>query len=119
MLLCLAYLMEATDCHHENVIACGEYPQLVDVETLLHHRHRNLEPERQPSAAAVAQDRIWDSVLRTLFLPQWFLDRAGNSFDVSGFIGEIPTVEVPNLRHMNSNHMHLAHQPAPRPPFPN
>src|SRR5260370_41144375 len=87
MLLCLAYLMEATDCHHENVIACGEFPQLVDVERLLHHRHRNLEQERQQSAAALAQDRIWDSVLRTLFLPQWFLDRGRHSCDVPGFIG--------------------------------
>jgi type 2 lantibiotic biosynthesis protein LanM len=118
-LLCLAYLLEATDCHHENVIAGGEFPHLVDAETLFHHRHRNLEPERQQSAAALAEDRIWDSVLRTLFLPQWFLDREGNSFDVSGFAGENVSPEVPALRHMNSDHMHLVQESPETTPLPN
>ena len=31
-----AYLLEAVDCHRDNVIACGEYPVLIDAETLCH-----------------------------------------------------------------------------------
>ena len=38
MLLCLFYLLEGTDCHYENIIASGEYPVLIDTETLMHHR---------------------------------------------------------------------------------
>jgi len=31
-----AYLLEAVDCHRDNLIACGEYPVLIDAETLCH-----------------------------------------------------------------------------------
>jgi lantibiotic modifying enzyme len=33
-LLCLLHLLRATDCHFENLIACGESPVFVDSETL-------------------------------------------------------------------------------------
>jgi hypothetical protein len=31
-----AYLLRAVDCHRDNMIACGEYPVLIDAETLWH-----------------------------------------------------------------------------------
>jgi hypothetical protein len=31
-----AYLLRAVDCHRDNMIACGEYPALIDAETLWH-----------------------------------------------------------------------------------
>src|SRR5262249_2293041 len=34
MLLCLAYVLGGSDCHYENIIACGAQPVLVDHETL-------------------------------------------------------------------------------------
>jgi lantibiotic modifying enzyme len=34
-LLALLYLVRASDCHYENLIACGEHPVLIDTETLL------------------------------------------------------------------------------------
>lgn len=37
-LLALLYALEATDCHAENLIACGEDPLLIDLETLLQPR---------------------------------------------------------------------------------
>jgi lantibiotic modifying enzyme len=39
MLLCLAYALEVTDCHMENITACGDYPVMVDGD-VLHHRAR-------------------------------------------------------------------------------
>ena len=36
MQLCLLYALQATDFHNENVIACGDYPVLVDLEALFH-----------------------------------------------------------------------------------
>ncbi len=36
MLLCLIYLLDGTDIHKENLIASGEFPILVDLETLFH-----------------------------------------------------------------------------------
>lgn len=35
-LLAAAYLLKMVDCHRDNLIACGEYPILVDAETLCH-----------------------------------------------------------------------------------
>ena len=38
--LALLYVTEATDFHADNLIACGEHPQLIDVEALFHARGR-------------------------------------------------------------------------------
>jgi type 2 lantibiotic biosynthesis protein LanM len=37
-LLCLISLLQGTDFHHENLIACGDQPVVVDPETLFHPR---------------------------------------------------------------------------------
>ena len=37
-LLCLMSLLQGTDFHHENLIACGDQPVVVDAETLFHPR---------------------------------------------------------------------------------
>ena len=42
---CLLYLLNGTDCHYENLIAHGEYPVLIDLETLMHHETRYIEEE--------------------------------------------------------------------------
>jgi type 2 lantibiotic biosynthesis protein LanM len=65
--MALLYLVEGTDFHHENVIAAGEYPVLVDLEALFHLDvgHRELLPqERRPGWS------LTDSVLRSGLLPQ-------------------------------------------------
>jgi lantibiotic modifying enzyme len=68
MLLCLIYVLEGTDCHHENIIASGEYPVLIDAETLMHHRARAVVPEDE-NAQTEAFGRLGHSVLRTGLLP--------------------------------------------------
>lgn len=35
-MICAAYLLRAVDCHRGNMIASGEYPVLIDAETLWH-----------------------------------------------------------------------------------
>ena len=72
MLLCLIYALEGTDCHHQNIIACGEYPVLIDAETLMHHRARAVVPEDE-NAQTEAFERLGHSVLRTGLLPRWEL----------------------------------------------
>lgn len=34
MLMCILYLLQGTDCHNENLIACGEHLVLIDMSTL-------------------------------------------------------------------------------------
>lgn len=78
-LLALAHLMRATDLHYQNLIADGDQPLLVDVETLCHPR---LEPVH-PDPAVVA---LGNSVARTGLLPA-LAGRHGLT-DVSGVGGD-------------------------------
>ncbi|WP_413252681.1 type 2 lanthipeptide synthetase LanM family protein [Streptomyces anulatus] len=63
-LLALLHTLDGTDLHHENLIACGPHPVLVDVETLF---HPPLGPARSSDPAARA---LHDSVHRVGLLPQ-------------------------------------------------
>ena len=69
-LLCLFYVLEVTDCHYENIVASGEYPVLVDAETVMHHRAGALIPA-DDNARSEAFDQIDHSVLRTGLSPRW------------------------------------------------
>ncbi|HWW77433.1 MAG TPA: type 2 lanthipeptide synthetase LanM, partial [Pyrinomonadaceae bacterium] len=65
--LALLYALEATDFHHENLIAAGEHPVLVDLETLFHPR---VEGGRGGRADwELARRAAARSVLRTGLLP--------------------------------------------------
>jgi len=72
-LLCVLHLLRATDCHFQNLIACGEYPVLVDAEMLF-----------QPSLETL------DStiVTRTGLIPSFRFGPDGQTYDVSalGFL---------------------------------
>ncbi|MGZ4871736.1 MAG: type 2 lanthipeptide synthetase LanM family protein [Candidatus Angelobacter sp.] len=65
--LAILYVLQATDFHFENLLACGEHPVLVDLEALLHPWLRNLDV-KQPDIRMVvlAKGR---SVLRAGLLP--------------------------------------------------
>jgi type 2 lantibiotic biosynthesis protein LanM len=81
--LALLYAVDATDMHYENLIACGEAPVLVDVETLFHPR---LPPTMlaDPDPAIAALDA---SVYRTALLPQFQIGDHG-ALDLSGLGGD-------------------------------
>jgi class II lanthipeptide synthase len=68
-LLAVALLLDATDLHCGNVIAHGEHPVLVDLETLLQPRWPGEER----------------SLLDTGLVPSWIRGPDGGSYDVSGF----------------------------------
>ena len=88
MLLCLHYILETTDCHRDNLVACGEHPVIVDLETLMHHRERRTGSEdMSESAASIANEQIWQSVLRVGLLPRWDVSSAREAFDLSGLGG--------------------------------
>lgn len=90
MLLCVLYALKANDCHFENLIACGEHPVLVDMETLMHHQVWEKEDLRKYSAAPLLanQQLFQDSVLRSGLLPQWISGPDGQgAFDLSGLGG--------------------------------
>lgn len=48
-LLALLHVLDGTDTHFENLVACGDHPVLVDVETLFHPRRANPAPSPSPT----------------------------------------------------------------------
>ena len=80
MTLAALYAMSVTDIHFENLIAYGEHPVIVDLETLL--------GSREPSALGpdASQDQVSPSfnVLSTGLLPRWQTAPDGHLFDLSG-----------------------------------
>lgn len=82
MLLCLFYLFGGTDIHHENLIANGPYPAIVDLESLFHPNLNSQEVLDDPKA--------WkQSVLRVGMLPNFMLGEIGLAgIDISGLGGQ-------------------------------
>jgi type 2 lantibiotic biosynthesis protein LanM len=68
-LLCLAHLLDITDCHSGNVVAVGGHPVLIDLETVCHQRARDLD-ERYSDAERRARNTLAASVLGTGLLPE-------------------------------------------------
>lgn len=85
-LLALLYALEATDFHLENLIAAGETPVLVDLESLFHPRLKAGAPGRHGSSPAT--HAIEHSVMRIGLLPQriWMVDDH-EGVDLSGLGG--------------------------------
>jgi len=82
-LLALLYAVDGSDMHYENLIAHGDQPVLVDVETLCHPTMR-VETAAGPDPAA---QELVRSVFRTALLPQVMLGEHG-SLDISGLGGD-------------------------------
>ncbi len=76
--LALLYALSAIDMHHENLIAVGEHPVLVDLEALFHPLDEMMGREEQTLAP--------DTVLRIGFLPtaDWGAAPGEAGVDLSG-----------------------------------
>lgn len=120
MLICLVYVLGGTDCHYENLVAAGEHPVLIDLETLMHPWLRGEEHDAATNAAALSMQQLWDSVLRSGLLPRWeFGTDRRNATDVSGlggFTDQETAVPVQRWRHVNSDLMELVTIEAPGQP---
>ena len=107
MMLCLAHVLGGADLHHENVMACGEFPVLIDLEVLMSAPVRRdvLSPAAVPHGNAGRE--VWDSVLRTGLLP---ITRAGvrGRYRRSGGLVATTTDRVESCRrwqHVNTDFM--------------
>jgi len=112
MLLGILYVLEASDCFYENIIAAGAFPVLIDTETLMHpvlHRSQDGVP-----ADALAQDVVFDSVLRAGFLPLWDVGPRGERVDISGLTataGQVTAYLRRQWHHVNTDAMALKYVP--------
>jgi type 2 lantibiotic biosynthesis protein LanM len=84
--LALLYALEATDIHAENLIAAGEHPLLVDLETLFQPR---LDLGKTLFAREPAFEALWRSVIRVGLLPvRLWGNEDAPGVNVSGLGGE-------------------------------
>ncbi|MDB9304260.1 MULTISPECIES: type 2 lanthipeptide synthetase LanM family protein [Cyanophyceae] len=110
--LALLYALEATDFHFENLIAAGEHPVLIDLESLFHPRSEILIT----AADNLDREMVADSVLRVGLLPQvtWGNTQAAG-IDLSGLggaKGQLTPEKVPQLVQVGTDTMRVERQQA-------
>ena len=80
MHLCIAHVFNMRDLHHENVVASGEYPVVVDGETFLTPEVLASSSIDDGSGMAAGDREFWhNSVFRTSMLPRWTSDERGKT----------------------------------------
>jgi type 2 lantibiotic biosynthesis protein LanM len=84
-LLALTYALEGYDCHHENLVARGEQPYLIDTETIF-NPYKEMDAAGG-NAALLANETVYYSVMRTGMLPNWNIRADGAKRDTSGLGG--------------------------------
>lgn len=107
--LALLYALEATDFHYENVIAAGEHPVLVDLESLFHPRVERAPSER-PDLSLVRKV-LSRSVLRVGLLPSRVGARGEyEGMDISGLgaaEGQLAPERLPQWEQMGTDEMRV------------
>ena len=111
--LALLYAIEATDFHCENLIASGEHPVLVDLETLFQPHVAHIDT----TAMQQANDELSYSVLRIGLLPQRTWSNAESAgIDMSGLgaaAGQLSPYAVPRWEALGTDEIHLIHKRIP------
>jgi type 2 lantibiotic biosynthesis protein LanM len=97
--LAVMRLLGGTDIHHENLIACGPVPYVVDVESLF-VTEETVAPSGKGEAVDLAQALIRSSVLRTGLVPFRAPALGLDGVDISAIgalQGEQPTIRGPEI----------------------
>jgi type 2 lantibiotic biosynthesis protein LanM len=114
--LALLYALEATDFHFDNIIAAGENPVLIDLESLFHPR---IEKDDTMKGEESAFSAIMQSVLRPLLLPRRVWSKADyEGVDMSGlgaFPGQLSPDRIPYIEGMGTDKMRYARKQVEMP----
>jgi len=109
--LALLYALDAGDFHHENLIAAGEHPLLIDLESIVEPRPPFAN---RPGASSVAEDQLARSVLRIGLLPQRAVGGAGEGVDITALgmaPGQTTHDDIPYWEGRGTDAMHLERRP--------
>ena len=106
--LALLYALEATDFHSENLIAAGEHPVLVDLESLFHARFTKIDATQ---SKLLARETLNHSVLGIGLLPQRLWSNGEHDgVDISGLggqEGQLTPDRVPYWEEIGTDQMQL------------
>lgn len=109
MLIFCTYLLNVNDIHTENLIAAGEYPVIIDSETVMGNK-RGKDKKR---AIEKVYDQINESVLNSGILPLYKYAQNGKGIDMSainGKEGDVYPILVPILQEVGLSTMHYEYQ---------
>jgi type 2 lantibiotic biosynthesis protein LanM len=104
--LALLHVFVATDMHQENMIAAGEHPVPIDLETILQpsaEEHKTNEPEGEAFDAAM--DVVANSVMTVGLLPAYGRSADNNVFAMGGMTADWGARTVIKWNDINSNAM--------------
>jgi type 2 lantibiotic biosynthesis protein LanM len=107
--LALLHCFAATDIHQENMIAAGDHPVPIDLETILQpsaEEHKIGEPEAEAFDAAM--DIIGNSVMTVGLLPAYGRSADNNVFAMGGMTAEWGARTVIKWKHVNTDAMRPA-----------
>jgi type 2 lantibiotic biosynthesis protein LanM len=102
ILTAVFYVLGTTDVHSENLIASGEHPVVVDLETLLSGSAKETQDQRLGSG------ENGPSVMSSGFLPQWQIASDGHKFDMSALAADDaqdPGTRFPIWQNINTDQM--------------
>ncbi|WP_135852001.1 type 2 lanthipeptide synthetase LanM family protein [Halorussus salinus] len=114
-LTALAFLLGSTDLHHDNLVAMGEHPVIVDQETVLSPRVGSSNKPVSPAMDSL----LGESVLNTVLIP--FTGETGGPEDdqttggLTDLADEQRREKRPNFHHPNTDAMELTFDKPYRP----
>lgn len=114
-LICLAYLLEFTDCHYENVIAAGEHPTILDAETVF-HPHVGAARQPGPAGTPLSADSVLLSMLPPFERSDVYDQFSGPSVEIAG-IGtsaepaSFESLTTPRVEAPNTDVVSVEHEP--------
>lgn len=103
------YILNANDLHVENVIAMGEYPMVIDAETILDNKRAVSEE----NARDLINDTIHESVLYAGLLPYYRFSRKGKGINMSainGQGGEEYPILLPRIKDTGTSNMRYEYE---------
>lgn len=106
MVLAILHALAITDVHSENLIASGEWPVVVDLETLLNASA--FESQTDETGTGESGLSLTPSVLNSGFLPRWQTSSDGHFFDMSALGGDDiqnPGIQLPGWERTNTDQM--------------
>jgi type 2 lantibiotic biosynthesis protein LanM len=107
--LALLHCFAATDIHQENMIAAGDHPVPIDLETILQpsaEEHKIGEPDAEAFDAAM--DIIGNSVMTVGLLPAYGRSVDNNVFAMGGMTAEWGARTIIKWNHVNTDAMRPA-----------
>ncbi len=118
--LALLHCLAATDMHHENFIAHGDYPMPLDIETILQASTQDPDDrDREGRAHQAACNLIADSVMAVGLIPSYRSFGVNGRSAVGGLIANDNTTPTIRWGHVNTDAMRPKKAARPATSMPN